>query len=168
MENDDLENGVTEHKIVRTGEISKETERMYLTFSWWLLHEGWKEVAGRVRAAVEEVVGPYVHSLRGLSSAADLCFAEWRSNRQLRTGICLESCRRFEPRSICRMTVPSTSQSYPTRKSKIPDDFSQFRPFSLPDDPVSRIPHPLIRRTPTIILLLRNPRTAPSTPERNV
>lgn len=42
------------------GVISKETERMYLTFSWWLLHQGWKDVAARVQMAVEEIVGPYV------------------------------------------------------------------------------------------------------------
>lgn len=35
-----------------------EVERMYLSASWWLLHEGGKEVSARVRKAVEEVVGP--------------------------------------------------------------------------------------------------------------
>ena len=38
--------------------VSKETERKYLTFSWWLLHKGWKTIAGRVRSAVEDIVGP--------------------------------------------------------------------------------------------------------------
>ncbi|KAK4046523.1 peroxin [Microbotryomycetes sp. JL221] len=38
--------------------ISKDTEQRYLTFSWWLLHRGWKQVADRVKVAVEEVVGP--------------------------------------------------------------------------------------------------------------
>ncbi|GAA6055982.1 hypothetical protein JCM3770_000761 [Rhodotorula araucariae] len=36
----------------------KDLERKYLTFSWWLLHEGWKTVRERVEAAVEGVVGP--------------------------------------------------------------------------------------------------------------
>ena len=38
--------------------VSKETERMFLTMSWWLLHRGWRVVGDRVREAVEEVVGP--------------------------------------------------------------------------------------------------------------
>lgn len=32
-----------------------EAERLFLTYSWWLLHEGWKEVADRVDEAVEKV-----------------------------------------------------------------------------------------------------------------
>jgi peroxin-3 len=32
-----------------------ETNRRYLTFSWWLLHRGWREVMLKVEAAVNEV-----------------------------------------------------------------------------------------------------------------
>ena len=32
-----------------------ETNRRYLTFSWWLLHRGWKEVMLKVEAAVKDV-----------------------------------------------------------------------------------------------------------------
>jgi len=35
-----------------------ETNRKYLTFSWWLLHRGWKEVMLKVKAAVEDVYSP--------------------------------------------------------------------------------------------------------------
>ena len=35
-----------------------ETNRKYLTFSWWLLHKGWREVMGHVETAVNEVFGP--------------------------------------------------------------------------------------------------------------
>ncbi|KAJ5795011.1 hypothetical protein N7457_001610 [Penicillium paradoxum] len=35
-----------------------ETNRRYLAFSWWLLHRGWKDLMGRVQAAVEEAFGP--------------------------------------------------------------------------------------------------------------
>jgi peroxin-3 len=35
-----------------------ETNRRYLTFSWWLLHRGWKDVMLNVKQAVEEVFGP--------------------------------------------------------------------------------------------------------------
>lgn len=41
-----------------TKSVDLRTERRYLTFSWWLLHRGWEEVALRVREKVEEVLGP--------------------------------------------------------------------------------------------------------------
>lgn len=34
-----------------------ETNRRYLTFSWWLLHRGWKDVMLKVEDAVKEVFG---------------------------------------------------------------------------------------------------------------
>lgn len=59
--------------------VSKETERKYLTFSWWLLHRGWKTIADRVRSAVEEVVGPYGQVARPLSLLllTSLHLTEW-------------------------------------------------------------------------------------------
>lgn len=33
--------------------IPEETELRFLTLSWWMLHVGWKDVAARVRGAVE-------------------------------------------------------------------------------------------------------------------
>lgn len=35
-----------------------ETNRKFLTFSWWLLHRGWREIMKKVEAAVTEVFGP--------------------------------------------------------------------------------------------------------------
>ncbi|EEQ34045.1 peroxin [Microsporum canis] len=35
-----------------------ETNRRYLTFSWWLLHRGWKDLMEKVEEAVVEVFGP--------------------------------------------------------------------------------------------------------------
>jgi hypothetical protein len=35
-----------------------ETNRRYLTFSWWLLHRGWKDLMEKVKSAVEEVFAP--------------------------------------------------------------------------------------------------------------
>ncbi|KAL2375234.1 peroxin 3 [Blastomyces gilchristii SLH14081] len=35
-----------------------ETNRRYLTFSWWLLHRGWRQLMEKVKEAVEEVFGP--------------------------------------------------------------------------------------------------------------
>lgn len=40
--------------------MTEEIERMYLTFSWWLLHRGWVGIGQRVQSAVEQVVGPSV------------------------------------------------------------------------------------------------------------
>ena len=34
-----------------------ETNRKYLTFSWWLLHRGWRDVRALVEGVVEEVFG---------------------------------------------------------------------------------------------------------------
>jgi len=34
-----------------------EAERMFLSYSWWILHEGWKGVAERVEEGVERVFG---------------------------------------------------------------------------------------------------------------
>ena len=46
--------------------VSEETERKFLTLSWWTLHVGWKDVGERVRRGVEEVFEEYVVA-RGLS-----------------------------------------------------------------------------------------------------
>ena len=35
-----------------------DTNRRYLTFSWWLLHRGWMNIRAKVEAAVKEVFGP--------------------------------------------------------------------------------------------------------------
>ncbi|KAI9766828.1 MAG: peroxin [Geoglossum simile] len=34
-----------------------ETNRRYLTFSWWLLHRGWKDIMAKVEVSVREVFG---------------------------------------------------------------------------------------------------------------
>lgn len=43
-----------EDSIWRDG-VDAETERKYLTLSWWILNVGWKDVGERVRRGVEEV-----------------------------------------------------------------------------------------------------------------
>ena len=40
--------------------VTEETERKFLTLGWWLLNVGWKDVAERVRSAVEVVFSGYV------------------------------------------------------------------------------------------------------------
>ncbi|KAF9124470.1 peroxin, partial [Mortierella sp. 14UC] len=39
------------------GQLDFQTEKKYLTFSYWLLHEGWRRWSERVRDVVEDVVG---------------------------------------------------------------------------------------------------------------
>ncbi|KAK3845191.1 MAG: Peroxin-3 [Linnemannia gamsii] len=39
------------------GQLDFQTEKKYLTFSYWLLHEGWRRWSERVREVVEDVVG---------------------------------------------------------------------------------------------------------------
>lgn len=36
-----------------------DVEGKFLSFSWWLLHKGWKQLAARVEAAVQDVFGRY-------------------------------------------------------------------------------------------------------------
>jgi peroxin-3 len=43
-----------EEGIWREG-VDAETERKFLTLSWWILNVGWKDVGERVRRGVEEV-----------------------------------------------------------------------------------------------------------------
>ena len=35
-----------------------ETNRKFLTFSWWLLHRGWRDLKSKIEGAVKEVFGP--------------------------------------------------------------------------------------------------------------
>ncbi|KAF9985463.1 peroxin [Modicella reniformis] len=39
------------------GPLSFQTEKKYLTFSYWLLHEGWRRWSEKVRGVVEDIVG---------------------------------------------------------------------------------------------------------------
>lgn len=41
------------------GGVDAETEVQFLTFSWWLLNEGWKDVVERVQSGVEQVFESY-------------------------------------------------------------------------------------------------------------
>jgi peroxin-3 len=54
----DEEDGESQEEMV-----TEETERKFLTLGWWLLNVGWKDVAERVRSAVEVVFSGYVPSM---------------------------------------------------------------------------------------------------------
>ena len=51
-----------ENRRAEEESISEETERKYLTLSWWILHVGWKDVGERVRKGVEDVFDTFVVS----------------------------------------------------------------------------------------------------------
>lgn len=57
----DLEAGTSDGRRKRRAGVMTEGEsRIYLSFSWYLLHVGWKALAERVREAVEIEVGSCV------------------------------------------------------------------------------------------------------------
>lgn len=49
-----------EEEIEKTLRLGEEDELVYLSFGWWFVNVGWKEVMDRVRVAVEEVMAPFV------------------------------------------------------------------------------------------------------------
>lgn len=48
------------HKEDEEEQVTEKTERKFLTLGWWILNVGWKDVAERVRSAVEVVFSEYV------------------------------------------------------------------------------------------------------------
>jgi peroxin-3 len=38
------------------GFLDPQTERVFLSASWWLLHRGWKGLSDRIQEAVDEIV----------------------------------------------------------------------------------------------------------------
>ncbi|EST06798.2 Peroxin-3 [Kalmanozyma brasiliensis GHG001] len=50
--------------------LDHDTERLYLTFSWWFLHQGWDHLSDRVSTAIEKTFSPL--SVKAQLSMADL------------------------------------------------------------------------------------------------
>ncbi|KAJ1021895.1 hypothetical protein NDA16_003657 [Ustilago loliicola] len=50
--------------------LDHDTERLYLTFSWWFLHQGWDRLSDRVSTAIEKAFSPL--SVKAQLSMADL------------------------------------------------------------------------------------------------
>jgi len=58
----DLQNDEQQEDGDHWDHVDEDIERKYLTLSWWLLHIGWRDVASRVRNAVEDVLqGCVIH-----------------------------------------------------------------------------------------------------------
>ncbi|KAH8102100.1 Peroxin-3 [Cristinia sonorae] len=65
-----MESCYNEDELQSVDAISEETERKFLTLTWWILNVGWKDVGERVRRGVEEVFESV--SLKSKLSAAEL------------------------------------------------------------------------------------------------
>ena len=52
-----LVSAVMRDRQAQLEEERMEDEKTYLTYSWWILQEGWRHLAKRVEVAVEEVFG---------------------------------------------------------------------------------------------------------------
>lgn len=84
----------TDKKTTRTetnqdGEIADnederaEAERMYLTYSWWLLHQGWEGVADRVDRAVGQVFSRYGSQISFTIASCELLIIRLPIKREL-------------------------------------------------------------------------------------
>ncbi|GJJ76564.1 peroxin-3 [Entomortierella parvispora] len=111
-----------------SGQLDFQTEKKYLTFSYWLLHEGWRRWSDKVREVVEDVVGSI--SLKKTLTAKD--FSE----------IIGEIRERLEYTEVNGVQVPTNMREY-----MLPDDASDEREvlraggvdeFDLIVDPVLR------------------------------
>ncbi|KAG0046817.1 peroxin [Gryganskiella cystojenkinii] len=110
------------------GQLDFQTEKKYLTFSYWLLHEGWRRWSDRVREVVEDVVGGI--SLKKTLNSKD--FSE----------LIGEIRERLEYTEVDGVQVPANMREY-----MLPDDASDEREvlraggvdeFDLIVDPVLR------------------------------
>ncbi|KAF8906389.1 peroxin [Dissophora ornata] len=53
-----VESPATKGSLTSTnGLLDFQTEKKYLTFSYWLLHEGWRRWSEKVREVVDDIVG---------------------------------------------------------------------------------------------------------------
>lgn len=111
-----------------------ETNRRYLTFSWWLLHRGWREVMLKVKAAVEEVFGP-------LSPSDDMTlqrFSELTLEVRKRVEGATESER--ESRRWLSYLLPSRSQEdYVLRQSGMVEESASSTATGLGASPLRRL-----------------------------
>ncbi|RXK35535.1 hypothetical protein M231_07214 [Tremella mesenterica] len=90
-----------------------EAERVFLTYSWWLLHEGWKSLASRVEKAVTDVMG-------GVGLKRQLTVEEWesllneiRASVETDTSDLSSALYSFEQHILPPTPLPETSSSCP-------------------------------------------------------
>lgn len=69
-ETDDVANPQSPSLSDPSNGLDHDTERLYLTFSWWFLHQGWDRLSDRVSTAIEKAFAPL--SVKAQLSMADL------------------------------------------------------------------------------------------------
>ncbi|PWN50283.1 hypothetical protein IE53DRAFT_387433 [Violaceomyces palustris] len=82
------------------GGLDHDTERFYLTFSWWFLHRGWERLSDKVQEAVEDVFSGL--PLKAQLSWADLqrCITDVRERVEFQDkGFACDGAKGFRSRS---------------------------------------------------------------------
>ncbi|KAI9851418.1 MAG: peroxin [Thelocarpon superellum] len=122
-----------------------ETNRQYLTFSWWLLHRGWRDIMYKVQAAVKEVFGP-------LNPREDITL-EKLSELTLEVRKKVEGSSDEERKSrrwLIHLLPPRSEEEYVLRESGINTPSSPPPTTSPASDPVPSNP-PLDAEAPTFL-----------------
>ncbi|CAD6576291.1 MAG: peroxin [Tremellales sp. Tagirdzhanova-0007] len=103
-----------------------EAERVFLTYSWWVLHEGWKGVAGRVESAVERVFG-------GIALKRELSVEDWDGLvRDARASVESEiPDAKIELYDFTPHLIPSVPLPFTTSDCPLPSDLSSAHPHLL-------------------------------------
>jgi peroxin-3 len=99
-----------------TGLGDMELQRSFLSFSWWLLHRGWKSIMARVHSAVEDVFSSYISRLQSTHlsiSPKDIITPETLRNlfSQVRQQVDFQpSIPHPRPYTFLSSVLPSTTQ----------------------------------------------------------
>lgn len=109
-----------------------ETNRKYLTFSWWLLHRGSKQITDRVMAAVKEVFG-------GVNIREDISL-ERLSDLIMQVRKKVEGATEQERRNmqwLQYMLPPKEDESFVIRQSTMSESEDALSPEDRVDDPMT-------------------------------
>jgi len=111
-----------------------ETNRRYLTFSWWLLHRGWREVMLKVEAAVKDVFGP-------VELREDLTLQRFSElTLEVRKKVEGETdADRKESKWLEYLLPPKEQESFVLKESKISPEPASLESDSVIDVPLRRL-----------------------------
>jgi peroxin-3 len=90
-----------------------ESERVFLTYSWWLLHEGWRTVSARVEDAVERVFAPLGLKREITAETWDALVKELRASVETETDGDKVSLYDFTPLIVPDSPLPPTFDECP-------------------------------------------------------
>ncbi|KAK6907522.1 hypothetical protein I204_04009 [Kwoniella mangroviensis CBS 8886] len=106
-------------------ELRGEAERLFLTYSWWFLNEGWKGVAERVEKSVEKIFG-------NMPLKRELTIEDWEMKlKEVRAEIEMElsinsTIELYDFTSHILPTSSSASTSTDTPYPRTPSDHSSY------------------------------------------